>query len=98
MNTFKYLRATLAENGDLDAEMTHRIQAGWKNWKRVSGILCDRRISLRVKGRGLGSEESTREKLDVAEMGMLRWISGVTKLDKIRNERIRGTTKMGEIS
>ena len=49
--TFKYLGATLAENGDLDAEMMHRIQSGWKNWKRISGILCDRRISLRVKGK-----------------------------------------------
>ena len=29
---------------------------------------------------------------------MLRWMSGVTKLDIIRNERIRGTTKVGEIS
>ena len=77
VNTFKYLGATLAENGDLDAEMTHRIQSGWRNWKRVSGILCNRRISLRVKGkvyktelcktsndvrcRNLGSEESTRK-------------------------------------
>ena len=51
MNTFKYLGATLAENGDLDTEMTHRIQSGWKNWKRISGILCDRRISFRVKGK-----------------------------------------------
>ena len=34
VNTFKYLGATLAENGDLDVDMTHhRIQAGWKNWK-----------------------------------------------------------------
>ena len=49
VNTFKYLGSTLAENGDLDVEMTHRIQSGWKNWKRISGILCDRRISLRVK-------------------------------------------------
>ena len=51
VNTFNYLGATLAENGDLDAEMTHTIQSGWKNWKRVSGILCDRRIRLRVKGK-----------------------------------------------
>ena len=51
VNTFKYLGATLVENGDLDTEMTHRIQSGWKNWKRISGILCDRRISLRVKGK-----------------------------------------------
>ena len=39
VNTFKYLGATLVENGDLDAEMTHRIQSGWINRKRVSGIL-----------------------------------------------------------
>ena len=35
MNTFKYLGATLAENRDLDTEMTHRIQSGWKHWKRI---------------------------------------------------------------
>ena len=31
-------------------------------------------------------------------MRMLRWMSGVTKLDRIRNERIRGTAKVGDIS
>ena len=31
-------------------------------------------------------------------MRMLRWMSGVTKLDRIRNERIRGITKVEEIS
>ena len=90
-------RATLAENGDLDAEaaeMTHRIQSGWKNWKRVlSGILCARKISLRVKGKVYktvvrpammyGAEtwavkKAQEKKLDVAEMRMLRWMSGVT--------------------
>ena len=34
----------------------------------------------------------------LVEMRMLRWMSGVTKLNGIRNERIRGTTKVGEIS
>ena len=31
--------------------MSHRIQSVWKNWKRVSGILCVRTISWRVKGK-----------------------------------------------
>ena len=42
--------------------------------------------------------KKAQEKLDVAESRMLRWMSGVTKLDRIRNEIIRGTTKVGEIS
>ena len=46
----------------------------------------------------MGSEESSREKLNVADTRMLRWMSGVTKLDRIRNERIGGTAKVGEIS
>ncbi len=29
---------------------------------------------------------------------MLRWMSEVTKLDRIRNERNRGTTNVGEIA
>ena len=43
-------------------------------------------------------KKAQEKKLDVAEMRMLRWMSGVTKVDRIRNERIRGTTKVGEIS
>ena len=40
----------------------------------------------------------TQKKLDVAEMRISRWICGVTKLDRIWNERIKGTMKVGEIS
>ena len=51
MTTFQYLRSTLAEIGDLDAEMTHRIQSGRKKLVEGIGVLCDRRISYRVKGK-----------------------------------------------
>ena len=79
----------------------------------MSGVLCDRRISVKVKGRVHktvvrpamlhGAEtwpmkKIQEKKLDVAEMKMLRWMCGVTKMDRITNERIRGTTKVVEMS
>ena len=46
----------------------------------------------------MGIEKTPENRLEVAEMRMPRWVCGVTKLNKIRNERIRGTTKVGEIA
>ena len=47
----------------------------------------------------MGSEESTREEVRCGRNEDVNgWMSGVTKLDRIRNEKIRGTTKVGEIS
>ena len=43
-------------------------------------------------------KKTPENKLEVAKMRMLRWMCGVTNLDNIRNERIRGTTKVGEIA
>ena len=44
-------------------------------------------------------KKAKEKKFDVAEMSRRRlWMSGVTKLDRIGNERIIGTTKVGEIS
>ena len=37
---FTYMGSTLAEDG----EVTHRVQSGWKNWKRVYVVLWDRRM------------------------------------------------------
>ena len=43
-------------------------------------------------------QKAQEKKLDVAEIRMERWMSGVNKLDRIRKEIIRGATKVGEIS
>ena len=48
---FTYLGSTLVEDGELYAEVTHLVQSGWKNWKRVSGVLCDGRMNVKIKGK-----------------------------------------------
>ena len=59
VKTFTYLGSTLAEDGELDAEVTHRVQSGWKNLKRVSGVLCDRRMNMKIKGKVYSGKTST---------------------------------------
>ena len=99
-------------DGELEGEIEKRIQAGWMNRRRLSGVLCDRRISVRKKGEVFkvamrpamtyGAEmwnikKAQEKKLDVAEMKMLRWICDHTRLDKIENREIRLTTKAIEV-
>ena len=31
--------------------MKKRVQAGWNGWRRMSGVIYDRRIPARVKGK-----------------------------------------------
>ncbi|XP_063547859.1 uncharacterized protein LOC134755320 [Cydia strobilella] len=38
------------------------------------------------------------QKLHTAEMKMLRWAGGVTRLDKVRNEYVRGSFKVAPIA
>ena len=35
----------------LDAEANHRVQSGWRNWKKVSGVVCDRKMKVKMKGK-----------------------------------------------
>ena len=95
---FKYLGSTVQESGGYGREVKKRVQAGWK---RVSRVICDRRLPARVKGKvyssvvrpaivyGLETVAVTKkqvEEMEVAEMKMLRFAMGVTRKDKIRNE------------
>nr|CBL94163.1 putative RNA-directed DNA polymerase (Reverse transcriptase) [Malus domestica] len=48
---FRYLGSILQKNGELDEDLNHRIQAGWMKWKSASGVLCDRRMPLKLKGK-----------------------------------------------
>ena len=48
--------------------------------------------------RDLGTRREQEVRLEINEMRMLRWMCGVTRRDKIRNEHIRGTTRVVQAS
>ncbi|KAK3523729.1 hypothetical protein QTP70_009259 [Hemibagrus guttatus] len=107
---FKYLESTVQSNGECGKEVKKRVQAGWNGWRKVWGVLCERKISARIKGKvyrtvvraamlyGLETvslRKRQESELEVAELKMLRFSLGVTRLDRIRNEYIRGTAHVG---
>ncbi|KAK3515237.1 hypothetical protein QTP70_012252 [Hemibagrus guttatus] len=109
---FKCLGSTVQSNGECGKEVKKRVQAGWNGWRKVSGVLCERKISVRIKGKvyrtvvraamlyGLETVSLRRRQeseLEVAELKMLRFSLGVTRLDRIRNEYIRGTAHVGRL-
>lgn len=49
IGSFKYLESVLDEDGILMGDMNNRIQAWWKNWRTVTGAMCDRNISMKLK-------------------------------------------------
>ena len=78
----------------------------------MTGVLCDRRVAARVKGKvykgvvrpamlyGLETVALTSRQvaeLEVAEMKMLRFSLGVTRMDKIKNEYIRGSAHVEQL-
>ncbi|KAI5086740.1 hypothetical protein C0J45_2291, partial [Silurus meridionalis] len=107
---FRYLGSTVQSNGECVREVKKRVQAGWSGWRRVTGVICDSRVSARMKGKvyrtvvrpamlyGLETVALSKRQeveLEVAELKMLRFSLGVTRMDKIRNEFIRGTAHVG---
>ncbi|MCX8759408.1 reverse transcriptase domain-containing protein [Vibrio parahaemolyticus] len=102
--TFKYLGSIISNNGEIMDDVINRIKVGWMKWRNASGVLCDRRLPAKLKGKFYrtairpsllyGSECWTvkhdhTQKIHVAEMRMLRWMSGNTIRDKLKNDFIR---------
>ena len=106
VHRFKYLGASVEETESMTTEISQRVSAVWGNWKRCSGVLYDRRMPVKLKGKvyknvvrqallyGAETWTTTRRqeaRLELNEMRMQRWMCGVTRRDKIRNKHIRGT-------
>ena len=48
---FKYFGSTVQESGSCERELKKRVQAEWNGSRKVSGLICDRRLPARVKGK-----------------------------------------------
>ena len=98
---FKNLVLTVSSDGRCEEEVKRRIQAGWISWKKLSGVLCDRKLLARVKGKmyksvvrpamlyGMETVAVTEKqvaKMEVAELKLVKWALGVTRKDKMRNK------------
>ena len=104
MENFKYLGSVVSADGSCEEEVRRRIQSGWMCWRKISGVLCDKKLSAKVKGKmyksvvrpammyGMDTVAVTGrqvKKMEVAELKMVRWSLGVTRKDRIRNRYIR---------
>ncbi|KAI0505055.1 hypothetical protein KFK09_016012 [Dendrobium nobile] len=100
---FINLGSIVQSDGEIDGDIINKIQVGWLKWRNASGLLCDRKVPLKLKGKFYKMvvrhalsysvecwplKEKHNTKLSVIEMRMLRWMSGFTLRDRIRNEHI----------
>ena len=96
LEDFKYLGSTVQSNGECGREVKKRVQAGWNGWRRMSEVICDRRVPAEVKGKvykvavipamlyALETVAPTRRQeaeMEMAEvLKMLRFTLGVTRM------------------
>lgn len=105
---FKYLGSVMSSDGEPLPTTRARVNAAWMKWRQVSGVMCDRRMPIRLKAMVYksvirpvalyGSEcrpatSKCEQTLHVMEMRMLRWCLGLTRLDHVRNDVVR--SRMG---
>ncbi|GJV08821.1 reverse transcriptase domain-containing protein [Tanacetum coccineum] len=98
--SFRYHGSMLHTSERIDEDVSNRIKAAWMKWRAATGVLCDRNVPLKLKGKfyrvairpAMLYESECRpitkalaNMVEVAELRMLRWTCGKTLLDMIPN-------------
>ena len=101
---FVYLGGMVTEDGHSAAEVRRRTQAGANAWRKVEGVMLDRQISKKLKGKVLrtcvtpacicGLEtvaltEQQQQKLHVCENNWVRRITSTKSVDRRRMNDLR---------
>ncbi|KAK9161059.1 hypothetical protein Syun_007400 [Stephania yunnanensis] len=51
VNHFGYLGSIIQNDSNIENDVTHRIQAGWKKWRSATWVICDRNVPNKLKGK-----------------------------------------------
>jgi hypothetical protein len=104
VNEFCYLGHVLEAEGGVKCAVRSRIRNAWLNWKKLSPVLLQKGLSLRLKGSlfaltvrsaMLYSAETwpvrkeEMEKLERTQMRMLRWMAGVSRSERKTSDSLR---------
>ena len=104
VDEFKYLGSVIAANGGVEADVCHRVNEGSKVLGALKGVWKNRGLETNVKkvlyekvvvptvmyGSELwGMKVTERQKLNAFEMKCLSSVSGISRVDRIRNEVVR---------
>ena len=107
VDQFKYLGSVIVANGGVEADVHHRVNEGCKVLGVLKGVMKNRGLGMNVKkvlykkvvvstvmygSESWGMKVNERQKLNVFEMKCLRSMTGVSRLDRVRNEVVRART------
>ncbi|XP_059302163.1 uncharacterized protein LOC132054118 [Lycium ferocissimum] len=112
-DSFKYLGSIIQGDREIEDDVVHRTGAGWVSRRLAFGVLCDINVSSSLTGKFYrvvvrptllyGAEcwlvKNTHvQKMSVAEMRMLRWMCGCTRMDMVRNEVVQGNVEVAHVA
>ena len=94
----------MSSDGRSETEVRRMVQAGANAWRQVEGVMSDRHILKKLKGKVLGAcvtpamlygletlpvTEKHQHRLQVCENNWVRQIAGVKRVDRRRMDELR---------
>ena len=107
LDSFVYQGGAVCGDGKTEREVHRRVQAGANAWRAVEGLMTDRRISKRLKGKVMSTcviraclygtvtlalTELQQQRLQVCENNWVRKIARVTRADRRKMVELREET------
>jgi len=111
VENFSYLGDTLQKDGGCERAVAERIRKGWWKFKELSGILCNRRLGLKMRGNlyrtcvrtviTYGCEcwpikKENEDTLKRAERRMIRMMCGVTLRNRVSSQNLQERLGLNE--